>query len=102
MSLFASEKIKDFFMEQEEMKKIVSTPMSDLDILVCLNAVIIRGMGCKEDATTYLTIISGLVNASEKILSLVDDDTKKEHEGFIKTLITNKEKLLRYYGSHPL
>ena len=101
MSLFRSEKAEKFEITREDVEKVVATPMSDLDILVSINTVVTQSYMKPESKYSYLLVIHGLVCASEKLLSLMDDDTKKEYEGFIKTLITNKEKLLRYYGNHP-
>ncbi len=83
---------------QEDVERIISVPMSLFNILICLNYAITQGLDDKKmDKERYLAVSYGLVCAAEQIYSLLDENTKKEHEGCIKTLIISKEKLLRYY-----
>ncbi len=87
---------------QEDVERIISVPMSLFNILICLNHAITMGLDDKKlNKEVYLTTSYGLVCAAEQIYSLLDENTKKEHEGCIKTLIISKEKLLRYYRNQP-
>lgn len=82
--------------EREEIQKqIMESEWKPIDTIAVLDALLKEIVTSDKNRDICYPI--ALVNAIKSLMPLVDEDYKKENEGLMRVLITDREQLLRLY-----
>lgn len=82
--------------EREEIQKqIMESEWKPIDTIAVLDALLKEIVTSDKNLDICYPI--ALVNAIKSLIPLVDEDYKKENEGLMRVLITDREQLLRLY-----